>query len=183
MRKITSLCLLLFSCCYFKASAQGIKNVIAAIDSFHKRKPVEKLYLHLDKPYYAIGDTMRFKAYLLDEALSGSAKSGLMYVELINDSSRVVKRQTIKVYTGVAMGDIVIKRIWYAGNYTMRAYTNWMRNFGEGHFFVKTINIMPNQGQQWLVNNRVTIDKNSNVNLQLHFSDFARKISASAIWS
>jgi hypothetical protein len=76
MRKITVLCLLLFSCCFFKTSAQGLKPIIAAIDSFHKRQPLEKLYLQLDKPYYAIGDTVRFKAYLLDESLSASLKAG-----------------------------------------------------------------------------------------------------------
>src|ERR1700744_5870140 len=123
MKKLITLSLALVCCCFFKTSAQGVRSIIAAIDSFHKRQPIEKLYLHLDKPYYAIGDTMRFKAYLLNESLSASLKSGIMYVELINDSSRVCKRQTILVKNGLAWGDIVIKKTWYPGNYTMRAYT------------------------------------------------------------
>ena len=179
MKKIFNLSFTLFCCCCLTASAQNIKHslkgTIAAMDTLHSRLPAEKLYLQLDKPYYAIGDTLRFKAYLLDDALFGSVKSGLLYVEMISDSNRVVKRQTIKVYGGIARGDIIIKKSWYAGSYALRGYTNWMRNFGQEHFFTRQLNIIPAGNQSWLVNTRLTYDVNKKMNVDLQFADHDHK--------
>ncbi len=178
--KKTILVNLVILCCALTASAQktghtNLRGIMAAIDSLHRRKPAEKIYMQMDKPYYALGDTLRFKAYVLDEALMASSSSGLLYVELINDSSKVCKRQTLLLISGIAWGDIVIKNTWNPGNYTLRAYTNWLRNFGENYFFSKQLNIIPANNQYWLVNNKLTVDKDKNVNLALQFSDLAHK--------
>ncbi len=174
MKKLVA-CIII-SCCLFTVMGQNrLRGIITAIDSLHKRQSAEKLYLQLDKPYYAIGDTMRFKAYLMYEALLPSTQSGLFYVELINDSSRVVKRQTIMLRKGMAWGDIVIRKTWYQGNYTLRAYTNWMRNLGEEQFFTRQITIIPADNKYWLVNERLTVDPGKNVNLSLKFSDLLHR--------
>jgi hypothetical protein len=166
-------------CSFISISAQNtdhasLRSVISAVDNLQRRRPADKLYLHLDKPYYVPGDTMRFKAYLLDEKLWSNTHSGLFYVELINDSSRVIKRQTIMLFNGVAVGDIVLKKTLYPGNYIMRAFTNWMRNFSEEHFFTRQITIAPAIRQYWLVSKQVTL-KNKNVNLALQLTDLEHK--------
>jgi len=73
--------LFLIFCAAF-SNAQETREVIASVESYHNRFPVEKLYLHHDKPYYVYGDTIWFKAYLFDAVyLDGSSNSGLLYVE------------------------------------------------------------------------------------------------------
>src|ERR1700761_1169070 len=104
-------------------------DIVAALNNKSKHQNIEKLYVQLDRSWYKHGDTLWYKAYLLNRNLSASLQSGLIYIELINDSSRVVKRQMIKANGGVAAGDIEIKRKFIPGTYTLRAYTNWMRNF------------------------------------------------------
>jgi hypothetical protein len=156
-----------------KADRPG--DIITAINNKDKRQPVEKLYVHLDRSWYKHGDTLWYKAYLLNQNLSASVQSGLLYVELINDSSRVVKRQMIKVNGGVAAGDIEIKRKFNPGTYTLRAYTNWMRNFGIEKFFTCKINIAPSGNNYWLINEHHIIDKGKSVNMQLHFGDLTPK--------
>ncbi|HTH81770.1 MAG TPA: hypothetical protein VL490_02470 [Mucilaginibacter sp.] len=131
--------------------------------------------MQLDRSWYKHGDTLWYKAYLLNRNLSASLQSGLIYIELINDSSRVVKRQMIKANGGVAAGDIEIKRKFIPGTYTLRAYTNWMRNFGIEKFFSCKINIAPSGNNYWLINEHHTFDKNRNVNMQLHFGDLTPK--------
>ena len=42
--------------------APALKAVTAAIDTVRNRLPIEKLYLQTDKPYYILGDTLRFKS-------------------------------------------------------------------------------------------------------------------------
>ncbi len=54
-------------------------KVTALSDSLNHTKPSEKLYLQFDKPYYAIGDTIWFKAYLFNASyLTASDKSGII---------------------------------------------------------------------------------------------------------
>ncbi|WP_299514669.1 hypothetical protein [Mucilaginibacter sp.] len=151
------------------------ENKVADLNAKHKLPQKEKLYLHLDRAWYKPGDTIWYKAYLLNENLSASIQSGLLYIEMRNDSNRVVKRQTIKAHNGLAIGDIVLKETLSPGNYILHAYTNWMRNFGPEHFFSCQVTIAPTGKQYWLINRHQTIDKSRNVNLGLHFSDLTPK--------
>ncbi len=179
MKRILITIFVILFCCSFTVRGQStghnsLAGIMGAIDSLHKRQPAEKLYLHMDKPYYAIGDTMRFKAYLLDENLFGSLKSGILYVELM-DSTKVFKRETIILKEGITWGDIIIKKSWHPGNYTLRAFTNWMRNLGTAHFFTRQITVVSTDTRYWLVNSRSTVDKDKKVNVALQFSDLAHK--------
>jgi TonB-dependent SusC/RagA subfamily outer membrane receptor len=110
-----------------------LKNTTAKLDSFTGKLPVEKVYLHLDKPGgYLPGDTIWYKTY----AVTGghhqlSNLSGILYVELINPKDSIILRQTIHLLSGIAWGDIALTGTLKPGNYRIRAYTNWMRNMPE----------------------------------------------------
>jgi hypothetical protein len=126
-------------------SSSGAGKIITLVDSFNKRLPPEKLFLHFDKPYYAIGDTIWFKAYLFQAATyAWSPLSGLLYVDLINDSSRQIRRMSLPVNFGVSWGQIpLMGDDLPEGSYTLRAYTRWMENFGEDCFFSRHFMIAP----------------------------------------
>lgn len=115
----------------------GINVSLKSLDTLRKAIPVEKLFLHLDKPNYTLGDTIWFKAYLLDAGtLASTDRSGLLYVELDDAAEKSVKRMMVPVASGVSWGNFVLDtRTVPAGSYTLRAYTNWMRNFGEDRVF------------------------------------------------
>ena len=51
-------------------------------DSITHIRPVEKLYLQFDKPYYALGDTIWLKAYLLNDYLTASDKSRIINIDI-----------------------------------------------------------------------------------------------------
>ena len=59
----------------------------------------EKAYLHTDRDVYAMGDTLWFKAYLVNgQDNKPSVSSGNLYVELIApDSARIVLREIIRM--------------------------------------------------------------------------------------
>jgi hypothetical protein len=116
----------------------NLNSRIAAITDKIEKLPTEKLYLQLDKPYYVLGDTLRFKAYLLNAGLTASTRSGLLYVELDDNTNKLIKRILVPVVSGVSWGDIALDEEQFpSGNYTIRAYTNWMLNFGEDYIFKK----------------------------------------------
>ena len=148
LRKIVVLICLVTGIYPAKAQApspSGAGRIIALVDSFNRRLPAEKLFLHFDKSYYAIGDTIWFKAYLFQAATYGwSPLSGLLYVELINDSSRQIKRMSIPVNYGVSWGQIPLGGDDLPeGSYTVRAYTRWMENFGDEYFFTRHFMVVP----------------------------------------
>jgi hypothetical protein len=136
-------------------------------DSLTSQYPAEKAYLQFDKPYYALGDTVWFKAYLLNApSLMLSAKSGLLYVDISNDSGRLIKQYLFPVKNGVSWGNIALSdKDFYPGTCTLHAYTNWMRNFGEDVFFCKTFYITSAAEHNWLINTKIstsnTNDKDS----------------------
>ena len=130
---------------YF-ASAQNLPALDQTLGALQKQAtetPFEKVYLHLDKPYYGAGDTVWFKAYLVTGAqhyLSGI--SYVLNVDLIDEQSVIKKSIKLPVVNGLTFGDIVLADTIPEGNYRIRAYTNWMRNFGAEYFFDKTIRIV-----------------------------------------
>lgn len=76
------------------SAADSLPCLTARIDSFFERQRsahMEKLWLHLDKPYYAAGDEMWFKAYLVDAVNHCSdTLSNFIYVDLIDRKGEIV---------------------------------------------------------------------------------------------
>nr|WP_294792901.1 hypothetical protein [uncultured Mucilaginibacter sp.] len=143
---------------FYKVDAQQLpvtklKSYATALTNIRELKPVEKLYLQTDKPYYSVGDTLRFKGYLLNaDYLTPSLRTGLLYVELDNEQGKSAKRIMVPVISGMAWGDMTLDSAEVPdGNYTLRAYTNWMRNFGEDYIFRKTITVSKSADNPLLV--------------------------------
>jgi len=104
----------------------------------------EKVDLHLDKPYYAIGDDIWFKAYVtISKDNKPTAISGILYVELIEDNGNPVQQLTLPLQSGVSWGMLKTTGLSQEKKYSIRAYTKWMRNIPSS-FYNKTLQI---QGQ------------------------------------
>ncbi|MDB5030620.1 hypothetical protein [Mucilaginibacter sp.] len=154
MKKATILfAMVLFSAAGYSQVNSGLLTTLSAIAGMRDRFPIEKLYLQLDKPYYSLGDTLRFKAYLLNaDFLKPSKRSGLLYVELANNSNKIVKRITIRLALGIGWADIALRgKNIPEGAYTLRAYTNWMENFGDDYIYKKSFYISSVNGSSTLV--------------------------------
>jgi hypothetical protein len=130
-----------------------ISSIISTVNKFNNNRPVERLYLQTDKPVYATGDTMRFKGYLMQSPYwLAATKSGVLYLEIANDSNRVMKRLMLPVYQGLTYGNIALDKELPQGGYILRAYTNWMRNFGEDQIYKKAFYIGRAANNDWMVN-------------------------------
>src|SRR5471030_929456 len=105
--------------------------------------PVEKVYLHLDKRYFGAGDTIWFKGYAVtgaDHVLS--TISGILNVDLINSNNYIVQSIKLPMVSGLSYGDFALPDTLTEGRYRIRAWTNWMRNFGEEYFYDRDIDII-----------------------------------------
>lgn len=100
----------------------------------------QKLHLHTDRSFYFIGDTLWFSAYLLD------AKTHIpitthqnLHIDLIDSKGEIKISQLYPIINGFANGSIPIADTSYLGDVVLRAYTNFQRNFGDEHFFYKSL--------------------------------------------
>ena len=104
--------------------------------------PQEKIYLHTDKPYYISGERIWFRAHLADAATHvPSPVSRYVYAELINPLDSVVTRVKIRQEEDAYHGCLIIPGDAPEGDYTLRAYTTFMRSLDEHYFFTKSVHI------------------------------------------
>lgn len=116
-----------------------VKQHLATYDS---RTLQEKIFLHLDRPHYLIGETIWMKAYYVDaHALRALDISKVAYVEVLDQESNPVIQTKISLAEGNGKGSIQIPATLGSGIYTVRAYTNWMKNFSSELYFETPISI------------------------------------------
>lgn len=131
-----------FNCTAFSQQPDtvSLNTVIAKTQNFTQSYPVEKVHLHLDKPYYAVGDTIWFKAYVTAGLHQPTPLSKIVYVDIINNRDSLMQTLKLPVSQGIAWGNIALNALSYQqGNYTIRAYTRWMMNFDPDYLFTRTI--------------------------------------------
>ena len=126
----------LFSIAFLSSQAQTNNKdaIFVKLKAFSSRHLSEKVYLHFDKPYYATGDTIYFKAYVtMGERHELSKLSGVLHVDLINTANKINQSIKLQLVNGLAWGDFALPDSLPKGNYRIRAYTQWMRN--DGNYF------------------------------------------------
>ena len=145
MRK-SLVCLAVISCFSSNIKSQSnnaaFTNIVNKLTSFSSTHKIEKAYLQFDKPYYAAGDTLYFKAYVTaGERHQLTDISGALHVDFINPKNEIEQSIPLQIDSGICWGDFVLSDSLPAGNYKIRAYTQWMRNRGETNFFEQNIAI------------------------------------------
>jgi TonB-dependent SusC/RagA subfamily outer membrane receptor len=102
----------------------------------------EKVYLHLDKPYYACGETIWFNAYLVNiGSLVRTDQSGVLYSDLVSPNGEILMHNRLLLNNGVCEGSLDIPQDLESGYYRIRAYTNWMKNYDSEFFYDNSIEI------------------------------------------
>lgn len=128
-----------------EAAAQPTADTLAARYARQQalRSP-EKVYLHLDRAYYAIGETIYFSGYLKNAApFAKIPESNFIYVELLDSKGASTTRVKVKRDSlGAFPGSIDIADNTPSGVYTLRAYTMWQMNGKPEMMFHEKIKIL-----------------------------------------
>ncbi|TGE09804.1 TonB-dependent receptor plug domain-containing protein [Hymenobacter fodinae] len=115
-------------------------QLLARLQAFYAEAQPEISYVHLNQVAYAAGETLWFKAYVLNsQSHQLDSLSKVLYVDMVTPGRQVVFRRTLSLRGGLAEGDIVLPDTLAQGVYTLRAYTSWMRNQGEELFFTRRV--------------------------------------------
>ena len=131
MRNILLICLLLAFGRSVANDVDDIKEYARNIIDFNREYPQEKVYLHMDNRSYFIGDTIWFKAYVMDATtLRPTETSGVLYVELLNEKGVEMEHKKLRIVDGMCHGEFSLKEDYRTGYYEIRAYTRNMLNYG-----------------------------------------------------
>ena len=132
----------------------------------------EKVYLHTDKPYYYSGDSLFFKGYfaygnpyLRDEL------SKVLHVEVISKERDILLAKKYPIRDGIVVGDLLLPDSLDGEQYYLRAYTNWMRNYGPNQYFMQALPIL-NPYKRIVASEAFDQWKNQGVQLQSDKSNF-----------
>ncbi len=102
--------------------------------------PGEEMFLQIDRNKYIAGEDILFSIYTIDrETGKLSARSVVGYVELLNPWNRPVIQSRIKLSGGRGKGSFLLPDSISSGTYTIRGYTNWMKNFLPDNCFMYDI--------------------------------------------
>ncbi|MDN5201288.1 TonB-dependent receptor plug domain-containing protein [Fulvivirgaceae bacterium BMA10] len=141
------------------------KKIANSLENFKQNYPQEKLYIHLDKPIYSVGEDVWFKVYLVDGLTNEpKALSTVVYVQLIDQQGKVMKVRSIHVENGGGNGDFELPNDLVQGKYLVRGYTNFMKNLGHEFFFEKEISVLTNNSPGSLKNQSETSKKSDTEN-------------------
>ncbi|NME68066.1 hypothetical protein [Flammeovirga aprica] len=120
----------------------SIDQLIKMINTNNRLKTNDAIYVHTDKPYYMAGENLWFKVYLRKAStLLGDQWSKAVHVELLSPSGEIVDEKKIYGKGDHSNGDFKLRTDLEEGRYRLRAYTSWMRNFGDSNFFNQEIQI------------------------------------------
>ena len=119
-----------------------LENLKSKLRQYNNDYPEEKIYLQFDKPFYKPGEDIWFNAFVLNSNThKPSITSEVVYVELVDPKGNVASQLSLVVKEGTAHGDFALLENAPGGMYEVRAYTQWMKNFGEENLYKKEIQV------------------------------------------
>ncbi|MEI8060542.1 MAG: hypothetical protein WCG67_10330, partial [Ferruginibacter sp.] len=130
---------IVFAFCLFSATAQ-LKDS-AAISFYSDNFPQEKVHFHTDKEAYLPGETVWFKAYIMEDELPSTFSTNL-YADLLDEQGKLIDHKTMPILSATADGYFILPDSSVGTTYTIRAYTAWMLNFDTTFIYHKTIPII-----------------------------------------
>jgi len=135
-----------------QAQANKATEVAQQLEKYTSNHLPEKLFLHTDKSSYLSNELCWFKIYNVEGVFHTPFDlSKIAYVEILDNNAIPVVQEMASIENGIGHGSIKIPATVKSGEYRIRAYTNWMKNFGTDYFFEKKINLINTQQIQEVV--------------------------------
>ena len=120
-----------------------VKSIQDRFDLYGKTALQEKIYLHTDRSFYLVGETMWFKAYYLNGSTHRFLDmSKVAYMEVLDKENNAIIQTKFSLLAGKGNGSLLIPATIGSGTYKVRCYTNWMKNFSADYYFETNVSII-----------------------------------------
>ncbi|WP_297373069.1 hypothetical protein [Spirosoma sp.] len=119
------------------------KGPVQSFEQYRQQTLQEKLFVHTDQAFYLTGETMWFKVYYVDGSRHQPLDvSTVTYIELLDKEKKAVLQTKVALNPEGGNGSLFLPSSLRSGNYLLRAYTSWMKNFSADFFFEKTLTVV-----------------------------------------
>lgn len=123
---------------FSSATAQVLDSTLSVYSTKYQQ---ERCYLHYDKTAYAPGETVWFKAYLM-EGIYPAEGSKTFYVDWVDEKGNLLYHTSSPVVSGITNGQFDVPENFPGSFIHVRAYTKWMLNFDTAFIYKKNIRII-----------------------------------------
>ena len=136
-KKISILYTTLFLHC---GLCQTFDTTLANFQYYQYQVPEEKVYLSTDKEVFVQNENLWFSVFLVNARThQTSSVSELVYVDLLGPKDEIISSLAIDMRSHLGKGSFFLADSLLGGNYTINAYTHYMRNSSPEFIFSKTV--------------------------------------------
>jgi len=134
--------ILLNSGVYCQVNNEILDNITRKFQTYCESFPREEIFVQSDRDVYIVGEEVWFSIFLFDRQSAGlTGSSTIAYFEVLNAINRPVAQVRVGLDRGTGSGHVVLPDTLSPGLYTIRAYTNWMKNFMPSNCFTGKIKV------------------------------------------
>jgi hypothetical protein len=125
-------------------SQDGILDTLnQKFQAYRQKAFQEKLFVHIDQNFYLTGETLWFRIFNVDATMHKPVSvSKVAYIEILDKKHKPLVQSKVQLDENGGNGSLFIPATLASGNYTVRVYTQWMRNFSQDYYFHKSITIV-----------------------------------------
>ena len=137
-----ALILLLNSTIYCQVANNVLEGITSKFQNYCESFPREEMFVQTDRDVYIAGEEIWFSMFLFNrQSATLTGASRIAYFEILNNDNRPVVQKRVGIEGGTGSGKVVLPDTLSAGVYTLRAYTNWMKNFMPANCFSRRIKV------------------------------------------
>jgi hypothetical protein len=123
---------------FFFTKGVHSQQIDSVLGIYSEKYDQERCHLHYDKSSYAPGETIWFKAYLMNAVLPAN-ESKNFYVDWTDEKGNLLLHSVYPIVDAVSNGQFPVP-VDYKGSYLrVKAYTKWMLNFDSAFLYQRDI--------------------------------------------
>jgi hypothetical protein len=105
------------------------------------------LVLFTDRTLYLTGENIHFAAFVQNPE---KAQGKVLYVEILTPEGQQMAAGKFHIEDNFSSGQIKLPAELISGNYYIKAYTRWMRNFDAGNYFFSVLKIVNPRFEEYI---------------------------------
>jgi hypothetical protein len=125
----------------FSISFTVAQDINSTLLNYANNYGQERIYLNYDKSTYAPGETVWYKAYMM-QAIYPAEGSKTVYIDWTDDNGKLLLHSLSPVMDATTFGQFVIPENYTGKFLHVKAYTKWMLNFDSSFLYNKDIRVL-----------------------------------------
>lgn len=147
--------IVLFYTLFFFNAVVFSQNIDSTIARYANEFGQERVYLQYDKAAYAPGETIWFKAYMM-QGIYPADESKTFYTDWTDDKGNLLSHTITYIEDAASNGQVDIPADYTGKFIHVKAYTKWMLNFDSVFLYQKDIFILGKNGNS--VTSKITVE-------------------------